>query len=142
MTIDEILQKISVLIDGPQVEPTQIIARNDEVLLASGNALQTGDRLFLFRRIDAVSHIEEILPYKADAWLDLCGFGPSKLVALLDLENKLLKEQKTSVKMSTVRIWVDGILALALQNPEGRFDWAKPPYSFDEAVQEALAQLQ
>jgi hypothetical protein len=142
MTTDEVLQKISNLIDGPQVEPTQIIARNSEVLLASGNNLQAGDQLFLFRRADSISYIEEILPYKADAWLDLCGFGPSKLVALLDLENKLLKAQKTSAKMSTVRIWVDGVLALALQNPESRFDWAKPPYSFNEAIQEALAQLE
>lgn len=142
MTTNDALVKISNLVDGPQVEPTQIIARDDEVLLASGNALQAGDQLFLFRRSDAVSYIEEILPYTAEAWLSLCGFGPSQLVALLDLENKLEKAQKTSEKMAVCRIWVDGILSLALQHPEGRFDWAKPPYSFDEAAQDGRAQLQ
>ena len=77
----------------------------------------------------------------AEEWLSLNGYGSIRLVALLDMENKIKSAGKNSNKLSSARLWIDGIFSSFLQDSSPRSDWSLPPYSFEEISQEVFQVL-
>lgn len=77
----------------------------------------------------------------AEEFLESNGYGPLRLVALLDLEAKLVAAQKSSAAMSAARNWIDGILAAYATDPSPRSDWPLPPVAFEDAVSGAMQSL-
>lgn len=75
----------------------------------------------------------------AEAHIESQGYPAMRLVTLMDLESKLAQAGKTSPKLATVRSWLNTILGAFAANPEPRNDWPAAPFSFEEAVQEAVA---
>jgi hypothetical protein len=83
----------------------------------------------------------EFLGATADEWLGICDYGPTRLLALLDLEARLRGAGKGSPKMAAVRVWLDGVLSAFVVSPESKQDWLPAPYAFEETTQEAFAAL-
>lgn len=79
--------------------------------------------------------------FTAEQHLESNGYGPLRLVALLDLEAKLAAANKSSAAMSAARAWIDGILAAYATDPSPRSDWPVPPVAFEVAVAEAVGTL-
>lgn len=75
--------------------------------------------------------------YTAEQWITKMGYTPTRLIALLDLEMKLLQSGKVSNKLSNTRQWLDLLLQEYTTNQEPQPSWDLPPYTFDETVQEA-----
>jgi hypothetical protein len=77
----------------------------------------------------------------AEQWIESKGFGPMRLITLLDLELKLFTTQKSAQKITAVRTWLDGIQVAFAADPIPKNDWLEPPYGFEETAQDALAAL-
>jgi hypothetical protein len=77
----------------------------------------------------------------AEEWLQFKGYTSLRLLTLLDLEGKLAAAGKSSPKVNSVRGWINGILAEFATNPADKLFWDEPPFTFEETVQEALAEL-
>lgn len=79
--------------------------------------------------------------FTAEEWLAAQGYSSIRLVALLDLEGKLAKAGGVSVKLASVRTWIDGVLASFIQNPAPNSSWPAAPFTFEETTQEAWQAL-
>ena len=79
--------------------------------------------------------------YSADEWLTNQGYNSVILIALLDLENKLKEQNKSSSKLTSVRSWINGILSEYISNPEPKNDWSSCPFNPQETIAEAFAAL-
>jgi hypothetical protein len=79
--------------------------------------------------------------YSADEWLTNQGFNPVILITLLDLENKLKEQNKTSSKLTSVRSWINGVLSEYITNSEPQSEWLNCPFNPQETVAEAFAVL-
>ena len=79
--------------------------------------------------------------YSADEWLTNQGYNSVILITLLDLENKLKEQNKSSSKLTSVRSWINGILSEYIANPEPKNDWSVCPFNPQETIAEAFTQL-
>jgi hypothetical protein len=77
----------------------------------------------------------------AEHWIESKGYGPMRLITLMDLELKLHTTQKSAEKITAVRTWLDSIQVAFAMDPTPKNDWPEPPYSFEATVQDALAAL-
>jgi hypothetical protein len=86
--------------------------------------------------------IEEIPPtHSANEWLASQGYDSVILIALLDLENKLKEQNKSSSKLTSVRNWINGILSEYISDSEPKSDWQQAPFAPQETIAEAFAEL-
>ena len=79
--------------------------------------------------------------YTAEEWISKSGYTATRLISLLDLELKLIQNNKTSNMMIAVRTWLNGLLQTFAVNTEPQISWPEAPYSYEETVQEALQAL-
>ena len=79
--------------------------------------------------------------YTAAEWLEAHGFSSLQLVTLLDIESKLQRANKTSLMLTATRAWLNDVLLTFTSNPEPSSNWTPPPYSFQEASQDAVTTL-
>jgi hypothetical protein len=78
----------------------------------------------------------------ASDWVDAQGFSGNRTTTMLYLKLKLDAASKTSPKLTAVQAWLDQMIVAGVTAPdETRSDWPASPYSFEEASQEALSQL-
>jgi hypothetical protein len=77
----------------------------------------------------------------AEQWLGIEGYTAIRLVTLLDLEGKLAAAGKTSPKLAAVRLWMNGVLATYVTDPNPKSDWTPAPFGFEETSAEAFAAL-
>lgn len=77
----------------------------------------------------------------AEEWLVYNGFTSLRLLTLLDLEGKLIAAGKTSLKVNSIRAWINAILMEYAVDQTDRLTWDAPDYTFQETVQEALTIL-
>lgn len=75
--------------------------------------------------------------YTAEDWIVKSGYTSIRLIALLDLETKLLQAGKNSNKLTAVRQWLNNLLQEYTINSQPQSNWPNPPYTFDETAQEA-----
>jgi hypothetical protein len=97
-------------------------------------------------RLEWVNGSWKILPvelpsYSANEWLASQGYDSVILIALLDLENKLKEQNKSSSKLTSVRNWINGILSEYIFDSEPKSDWQQPPFNPQETIAEAFAEL-
>lgn len=90
-------------------------------------------------QVDIASIISK--KYTAAEWLEAHGFNSLQLVTLLDLESKLQQTNKTSLILTATRAWLNDVLLTFTSNPEPSSNWTPPPYSFEEASQDAVTTL-
>ena len=142
MTNTEIIIEAGKLVEGPNVPPTKLIVRGDEVFLAADTPFQSGDRIFTYRQEMCSCYLEEEKSsFTAEEWLSSQGYSSMRLVTLLDLENQLSTVLGNSPKLTAVRAWINGVLATFIQNPAPRADWPAAPFTFEETTQEAWLAL-
>jgi hypothetical protein len=78
----------------------------------------------------------------APEWVDAQQFSGNRTTTMLYLKLKLDAAQKSSPKLTAVQAWLDGMIVAGVTAPdEARSDWPASPYSFEEASQQALSQL-
>lgn len=77
----------------------------------------------------------------AEEWLAVQGYSSIRLVTLLDLEHQIAAASKSSPKLTSVRAWINGILAAFVQDPTPKSDWPPAPFTFEETTQEAFGTL-
>jgi len=144
MTHNEIIQKITeeLITTGPNVPPTEIVIRGNQVFLASDVTLEESDEIFVYELIFGTVKLENrTAKYTAEQWIDNQGFSSLRLITLLDLEGKLTAANKTAVKLQSVRGWMDSLLSAYVQNPLPKLTWNPAPFTFEETVQEAFQVL-
>ena len=98
-----------------------------------------GTRAVPIDQVDVTSIIMK--KYTAEQWLEKCGFGSLQLVTLLDLESKLHQAGKTSLVIKATREWLNSVLLSFTKSPESSDNWSLPPYTFEEASQDAVTKL-
>jgi hypothetical protein len=98
-------------------------------------------KLIRYTDKDGCAQVDEFVGATSDEWLQICDYGPTRLLTLLDIETKLRAANKASPKMTAVRQWLDGLLTAFVQNPEAKQEWPMAPYTFEETTQEAFAAL-
>jgi len=107
---------------------------------AEGEGMQNGSLIW-----DAASRTLIPTPppsMSAADWVDAQGFSGNRTTTMLYLKLKLDAASKTSPKLAAVQAWLDGMIVAGVTAPdEKRGDWPVSPYSFEEASQEALSQL-
>jgi hypothetical protein len=79
--------------------------------------------------------------YSANEWLASQGYDSVILIALLDLENKLKEQNKSSSKLTSVRNWINVILSEYISDSEPKSDWQQAPFAPQETIAEAFAEL-
>jgi hypothetical protein len=79
--------------------------------------------------------------YSANEWLANQGYDSVILIALLDLENKLKEQNKSSSKLTSVRSWINQILSEYISDSEPKSDWQPAPFNPQETIAEAFAEL-
>ena len=144
MNEQEIIQKIGseLLTDGPSIFPTEIIVRGQNVLLLSGTSIQNGDKVFIYELNFGVATLKEKnIEYTAEQWISFQGYSSMRLITLLDLEAKLNASNKSSIKLQSVRSWMDSLLAAYVQHQSPQVSWTIAPFSFEETVQDAFQVL-
>jgi len=151
MIIQEIIQNIpSELFNEDGNTPlTRILIRDGVVtVLPSGYLTRVGDEVFDYSKNNGVI---ELIPVDmsnspkeyvtAEEWINSQGYTPTRIVTLMDLENKLRFTNKTSQKVTAVRAWLDGILAAYVMDPTPHNNWPNSPHSFEQTVLEAFTEL-
>jgi hypothetical protein len=107
---------------------------------AEGEGLQNGTLVW-----DAASRALIPTPppsMSAADWVDAQGFTGNRTTTLLYLKLKLDAASKFSPALTAVQAWLDQMIVAGVTQPdERRGDWPASPYSFEEASQEALSQL-
>lgn len=83
----------------------------------------------------------ETTKYTAEQWITKTGYTPTRLIALLDLEMKLMQSGKTSNKLTAVRQWLNLLLQEYTTSPDPQSSWPEAPYLFEETTQEAFTVL-
>jgi hypothetical protein len=76
--------------------------------------------------------------YTVDEWLTYQGFTAIKLIALMDLENKVYQANKQSPKLTETRSWLDSVTRAYITQPDNSNNWSSSPYTFDEVMLEAI----
>ena len=107
---------------------------------AEGEGLQNGTLIW----DDASRRLIPTPPPSMSAadWVDAQGFSGNRTTTMLYLKLKLDAAQKTSPKLTAVQAWLDQMIVAGVTAPdETRSDWPASPYSFEEASQQALSQL-
>jgi hypothetical protein len=79
--------------------------------------------------VTAIEHLESV------------GLGSNYQPTLLYLRMNLTAANKTCAKLSATETYLQGILTIFAQDQNPRNDWAMPPFSFDEVVIAAMAEL-
>lgn len=79
--------------------------------------------------------------YTAEQWITKSGYTPTRLIALLDLEMKLIQANKSSNKMTATRQWLNTLLQEYTTNQEPQKSWELAPYTFEETVQDGTQAL-
>ena len=75
-------------------------------------------------------------------WVDAQGFSGNRTTTMLYLKLKLDAASKFSPKLAAVQAWLDQMIVAGVTAPdETRNDWPVSPYSFEEASQQELSQL-
>jgi hypothetical protein len=140
MNTNEIALKVAqeLLTEGPSIEPTKIILRDDDVLLFDGNAVAPDDKVYEFSQKAGSCEVVELKPYSAEQWLDAQGFSSVRLITLLDLERRFSTSPDRPAMLGSVRAWVDGVLSDFVENQSPRYDWPQAPFSFEETTKEAF----
>jgi hypothetical protein len=107
---------------------------------AEGEGLQNGTLIW-----DAATRTLIPTPppsMSAADWVDAQQFSGNRTTTMLYLKLKLDAAQKTSPKLTAVQAWLDQMIVAGVTAPdETRSDWPASPYSFEEASQQALSQL-
>jgi hypothetical protein len=98
-------------------------------------------KLIRYTDKDGARQVDEFSGATPDEWLQICDYGPTRLLTLFDIETKLRAAGKVSPKMTAVRQWLDGLLAAFVQNPEAKQEWPGAPFNFAEVTQESFAAL-
>jgi hypothetical protein len=81
--------------------------------------------------------------YTAAEWVDQQGFAGNRSTTMLYLKLKLDGASKSSLKLTAVQAWLDGMIVAGVTAPdERRSDYPAAPYTFEEASAEALSTLQ
>lgn len=73
--------------------------------------------------------------------LESVGLGSNYQPTLLYLRLNLAAANKTCAELSATEAYLQGILAIFAQDQNPRNDWDMPPFSFDEVVIAAMAEL-
>ncbi len=144
MNQETIIQKIGseLLTDGPNVSPTEIILRGENIFLASSTTVQPGDKIFVYSLTLGLAKLEEKpFIFTAEEWIEAQGYTSVRLISLLDIEQKLSALNKVSSKLSSVRQWIDSMLASYVQNPTSQSNWPTAPFSYEETIQDAFQAL-
>lgn len=144
MTNKEIIQKIGeeLLTSGPNIPPTEIVVRGNNVFLASSVTLEESDEIFIYTLNFGTATLEsKTIKYTAEEWINNQGYSSLRLISLLDLEAKLTAASKTAAKLQAVRNWIDSVLSSYVQNPSPKLAWSPAPYTFEETIQEAYQVL-
>lgn len=76
--------------------------------------------------------------YSVEQWIEKQGYSAIRLLTVRELEVKLQVSNKNSQKVTAIRQWADGLIAIFALNHESRNDWPQVPFAFDEVVQEAI----
>lgn len=144
MTNQEIIRKIGeeLLTSGPNIPPTKVTVRGENILLTANTPFTAGDKVFVYELKEGQSSlIEEKTLFTAEEWISSEGFSSIRLITLLDLEKKLIEASKSSSKLTAVRNWMNTILEGYMQTPVAKSDWPNAPFSFDETVQDIFGAL-
>lgn len=73
--------------------------------------------------------------------LESVGLGSNYQPTLLYLRLNLAAANKTCAELSATETYLQGILAIFAQDQNPRNDWDMPPFTFDEVVIAAMAEL-
>ena len=151
MTIQEIIQNIPSDLIGEHgnTPTTRILARDGEVtVLPTPYLTREGDEVYDYSKnfgsielnpVDISNYPKEYVT--AEEWISNQGYTPTRIVTLMDLENKLRFTNKTSQKVTAVRAWLDGILAAYVADPAPHNNWSAAPHAFEQTVLEAFTEL-
>ena len=91
---------------------------------------------------DGAWSVPPVATMTAPEWVDAQQFSGNRTTTMLYLKLKLDAAQKSSPKLTAVQAWLDGMIVAGVTAPdEARSDWPASPYSFEEASQQALSQL-
>lgn len=101
----------------------------------------TGEAKTAFIKLWEDGTSEEYLGSTAEEHLKNEGYGSLQLLALLDLELKLMISGKSNTKLQQTRAWLDGVLAQSITNPSPQITWSPAPYTFPEVSSESLQTL-
>ena len=144
MNKEAIIQKIGseLLTEGPNVLPTEVTLRGENVMLSSSTAVQPGDKIFVYSLTSGLASLtEKNIDFTAEQWIEAQGYTSVRLISLLDIEQKLSAFNKTSIKMTAVRSWIDSILSVYVQSPVAQSNWTPAPFTFEETIQDAFNAL-
>jgi hypothetical protein len=151
MTTQEIIQNIpnDLFNEDGNTPVTRILVRGEEVtVLPTPYLVRAGDEVFDYSKnngaieiipIDNASYQKEFVT--AEEWINSQGYTPTRIVTLMDLENKLRFTNKTSQKVTAVRAWLDGILTSYVMDPTPHNNWPGSPHTFEQTVLEAFTEL-
>lgn len=151
MTTQEIIQNIpnELFNEDGNTPVTRILVREEEVtVLPTPYLVRAGDEVFDYSKnngfielipVDVSNNPKEYVT--AEEWINSQGYTPTRIVTLMDLENKLRFTNKTSQKVTAVRAWLDGILAAYVVDPTPHNDWLASPHTFEQTVLEAFTEL-
>jgi hypothetical protein len=151
MTIQEIIQNSPNELFGEygNTPLTKILVRDGEVTTLPDPYLRRdGDKVYDYSKnygsiqldeVDTSSYPKEFVT--AEEWINSQGYTPTRIVTLMDLENKLRFTNKTSQKVAEVRAWLDGILTVYVMDPTPHNNWPGSPHTFEQTVLEAFTEL-
>jgi hypothetical protein len=92
---------------------------------------------------DGAWSVPPVTTFTATEWVDAQGFSGNRTTTMLYLKLKLDSAQATSLKLTAVQAWLDGMIVAGVTAPdERRSDYPAAPYTFEEASAEALSTLQ
>lgn len=77
----------------------------------------------------------------AEQWLNQNGLGGTRQPVLIYLKTQLQISGKTSPKILELENYLNLILSIYAENQNEKTFWPKPPYTFEEAVIEAIRVL-
>jgi hypothetical protein len=80
--------------------------------------------------------------YTAGEWLEMVGLGTSQQPTLIYLKLQLMAAQKSSIKLTAIECYVNGILAQYAVDNSPKEDWGQPPYTIQETIAECVNLLQ
>lgn len=151
MTTQEIIQNIpSELFNEDGNTPlTRILVRDGSITpLPEPYLFKDNDQVYDYSKNNGFVELTEVdvSDYQrefitAEEWISEQGYTPTRIVTLMDLENKLRFVNKTSQKVAEVRLWLDTILAEYIINTAPRNDWPAAPYLFEQTVLDAYNEL-
>lgn len=108
----------------------------------SDGSTKTGYTITYKDNFDNEISVEEYYGSTAEEWLNLNGYTAIRLVALMDIENKLNSLNLSSEKLSSTRNWINQLMASYAAHQGVQLNWPIPPHKFEDVMLEALGQLQ